>query len=380
MPFYFVIIDKKIIVTHNYSEQNAIARGDEISEINGISAHKIIETLLTVSRGDGNNSIGKRISNLNLIPEEDYKHALFDVYFPLFFPAVDSTRFSIKTKPSNGKQRKYTVKSVSPEQRKAAFERQFGRIPKFEKTWNYKLLDDKTARLKFGTFSFWNSDFKWQPYLESVFKDLQSKPNIKNLIIDIRGNEGGNGEIRDAILSYITAKPITGEYEAKICYSFLSVPDSLLKYLSTWDKTFKQPKKESDFALNELGLYQKKEGAAFEPITLNPNRFTGKVYLLTDAVNSSSTFDMAWTFQANKLGVVVGEPTGGTKRGLNGGQMFFLRLPNSKFEIDLPIIHYYHKGFADEGVTPDFVVRTTRADIQNGTDKQLEFALKIAAK
>lgn len=132
--------------------------------------------------------------------------------------------------------------------------------------------------------------------------------------------------------------------------------------------------------MNELGLYQKKAGAASDLITPNPNRFAGKIYSLTDAVNSSSTFDMAWTFQANELGAVVGEPTGGTKRGLNGGQMFFLRLPVSKFEIDLPIIHYYHKGVPDEGVTPDFVVRTTRADIQNGTDKQLAFALEMIAR
>lgn len=186
---------------------------------------------MTVSRGDGNNSGGKRLSNLNLIPEEDYQHAFFDIYFPLLFPVADSSCFSIKTKSSNGKTRNYVVAWISPEQRKAAFEREFGEIPKFEKTWDYKLLDDKTARLKFGTFSFWNSDFKWQSYLENVFKDLQSKPNVRNLIIDIRGNEGGIGEIRDRILSYITAKPVAGEHEAKICYRFLSVPDSLLKYL-----------------------------------------------------------------------------------------------------------------------------------------------------
>jgi len=81
-----------------------------------------------------------------------------------------------------------------------------------------------------------------------------------------------------------------------------------------------------------------------------------------------------------KLGVIVGEPTGGTKRGLNGGQMFFLTLPNSKFEIDLPIVHYYHKGFPDEGVMPDYVVETTREAIQNDQDRQLSFTLKMLVK
>lgn len=378
LPFYFVVLDGKIIITHNFSQQETIRRGDEILAVNNHPAKEIIEKLLTVSRGDGNNSLGKRRANLNLIPEEDYEHALFDIYFPLLFSA-DTSRYDVKINHSDGKRKNYSVESISPEQRKTTYEKQFGKIPKYEQTWEYKSLNDRTAYLKFGTFAFWNSDFKWQAYLENVFKDLQAKPLIKNLVIDLRGNEGGSGAIRDEILSYVASKPIVGEYEAKRCYASLRVPDSLLKYLSTWDKSFKQPKNEAEYKLNEIGLYEKQENTASDPILPKPNRFAGKVYLLTDAVNSSATFDMAWTFQANNLGTIIGEPTGGTKRGLNGGQMFFLTLPNSKFEIDLPIQHFYHKGFPDEGVIPDYIVRTTRKDIQNQKDRQLGFALsKIA--
>lgn len=379
LPIYFVILDGKIIVTHNFSANLQIKRGDEISAINGFSSKAIIEKLLTVSRGDGNNALGKRLANLNLIPEEDYDYALFDIYFPLFFPPK-SSRFALKINHSNGRRKNYSVDGVSAEQRKTAYEKQFGKIPKYEKTWDYKPLSEQTAYLKFGTFAFWNSDFKWQIFLENAFNDLQSKPEIKNLIIDLRGNEGGSGAIRDAILSYVASKPIVSEYEAKFCYQSLRVPDALLPYLSTWDKSFKQPKLEADFFLNEIGLYEKKEAAASDPILPKPNRFTGKVFLLTNAVNSSATFDMAWTFQVNNLGMIIGEPTGGTKRGLNGGQMFFLTLPSSKFEIDLPILHYYHKNFPDEGVTPDYVVKTAREDVQNNKDRQLEFTLKKIAE
>lgn len=379
LPLYFVILDRKIIVTHNFSGIAQIKRGDEISRINGFSAKEIIEKLLTVSRGDGNNSLDKRLANLNLIPEEDYGNALFDVYFPLFFPQK-SNQFDLEIKHSNGKRKNYPADGISPGQRKEAFEKQFGKIPKDEKTWNYKSLTDRTAYLKFGTFALWNSDFKWQIYLEDVFNDLQANPEIRNLIVDLRGNEGGSGEIRDAIISYIASKPIAGEDDAKLCYSSLSVPEPLLPYLSTWDKRFKQPKPEADFFLNEIGLYEKKTSAVTDPIIPKPNSFKGRIYLLTNAVNSSATFSMAWTFQANKLGTIIGEPTGGTKRGLNGGQMFFLTLPNSKFEIDLPVQHYYHKNVPDEGITPDYVIRTKREDVENNKDRQLEFTLKKIAE
>jgi len=378
LPLYFVVVDGRIIVTNNYSEDASIVRGDEIVAINGIKTSRIIEKLLSVSRGDGNNSIGKRLSNLNVIPGEDYGHSLFDIYFPLFFPA-SGERFALRIKHSNGKIVSASVRGVSADQRKAAFEKEFGPIAKSEQTWAARTLNDSTAYLKFGTFSFWNSNYDWKTDIANKFRDIRSKQGIKNLIIDIRGNEGGNGEIRDLILSYITPKQIRGEYDAKLCYRSLNVPDSLLPHLTTWDKHFKDPKDPGKYFMNEIGLYEKKDAEASEPIFPAPDRFAGQVYLLTDAINSSSTFDMAWAFQANKLGIIIGEPTGGTKQGLNGGQMFFLTLPNSKFEIDLPIQHYYHKGYPDEGVIPEYVVRTSPDDIRDKRDRQMEFALQLIA-
>jgi C-terminal processing protease CtpA/Prc len=155
------------------------------------------------------------------------------------------------------------------------------------------------------------------------------------------------------------------------------VPDSLLKYLSTWNKAFKQPKNDKDFVKNELDLYEKIENSISETISPQTTSFVGKVYLITDSTNSSSTFEMAKLFRKNNLGEIIGEPTGGTKQGLNGGEMFFLTLPNSKFEIDLPIVYWYHKGEPDEGVMPDFVIKKTTESIRSNRDMQLEFILKI---
>ncbi len=379
LPFYFVLIDGKIIVTHNISENTSIQRGDVITEINGVRAAKIIDKLLTVSRGDGNNSLGKRLNNINLLPEEVYGHALFDIYFPLLFQK-NSDQFTVAVTKFNGKRSKFKVSAITPEQKKSAYEKQFGKIPQAEETWEYKSLSEQTAYMKFGTFAFWNSDFQWKSYLETAFINLNSKPSVKNLIIDLRGNEGGNGEIRDEILSYITPKPTRGEFNSTNCYRSLKINDSLLPYLSTWDKRFKQPKNSDDFFMNEIGLYERKIGNSTAMVTPKPNRFKGNVYLLTDPVNSSSTFDMAWTFQENKLGKIIGEKTGGTKQGLNGGEMFFLTLPDTKFEIDLPILYYYVKNVPDEGVTPDYIVKTTLENVRNSVDSQLDFTMNLIAK
>ena len=58
--------------------------------------------------------------------------------------------------------------------------------------------------------------------------------------------------------------------------------------------------------------------------------------------------------------------------------MFFLRLPNSKIEIDIPLIGYYPlTEQPDEGLTPDIVVTKTLEDIANKKDLDLEKALEI---
>lgn len=78
------------------------------------------------------------------------------------------------------------------------------------------------------------------------------------------------------------------------------------------------------------------------------------------------------TVQQNKLATLVGQPTGGNQRGINGGAFFFLRLPNSKIEVDLPLIGYFPDGEpADAGLLPDLLIEPKVEDIARGVDTEL---------
>ena len=85
LPFYFQIVDGKIIVTENASGAN-LSKGSEIKKINNIPAKKIIETLFGVTKGDGRNTSAHRIQSIELTRFEAERYALFDWFFPLFFP------------------------------------------------------------------------------------------------------------------------------------------------------------------------------------------------------------------------------------------------------------------------------------------------------
>ena len=102
--------------------------------------------------------------------------------------------------------------------------------------------------------------------------------------------------------------------------------------------------------------------------------------MLIDAKNSSAGFETARNFKAARLGTLVGETTGGCQQGINGGEFFFLTLPNSGFELDLPLIYNYHPDKPDRGIDPDYEVHATQADIAAGRDAQLAKARAVLGK
>lgn len=113
----------------------------------------------------------------------------------------------------------------------------------------------------------------------------------------------------------------------------------------------------------------------------NPLLFKGKVYLLTSPANTSLAFYTAYQFQKQSIGIIIGEETGGNLNDINGGQILFLRLPNSKIEIDFPVMGAFALGDQpNSGVIPDVVVRTTYEDIIQNRDPQLAAVLRMIAK
>ena len=107
-------------------------------------------------------------------------------------------------------------------------------------------------------------------------------------------------------------------------------------------------------------------------------RFRGKVAVLIGPTCSSATFRFADLVQRNRLATLVGEPTGGNRRGINGGRYFFVRLPETGFEVDLPLVGYFPLSEEpDRGLDPDILVRPRLADMVAGVDPALAAAVKV---
>lgn len=78
----------------------------------------------------------------------------------------------------------------------------------------------------------------------------------------------------------------------------------------------------------------------------------------------------------------MGEPTGGNLRGINGGAFFFLRLPKTGLEIDLPLIGQFPANSLppDRGLLPDVLVQPTVADLAARRDAVMKAARQLSVQ
>jgi C-terminal processing protease CtpA/Prc len=376
LPLLIKVIDKKIIVTHNLSAQLQIKPGDEVVSINGKPTKIIIDSLLTVSRSDGKHGLKKKLDNIGITPYlvSKEKYALFDIYFPLFFgEQASAEQYEILIKShQNKKVTRYDLDLISKQMRQQRYQERFA-VESIQPTGSFKLISSQCGYLKIRDFSTKGWGKNYERYLDSIFIQLKTiKPS--QLIVDIRDNEGGDDEVRNKVISYLIAHP--AQHTIRRYYSFLKVPDRLMPYLQTWDPSFKTPKLASAYEKTKANLYYQRNENSTESILPNQNHFTGKVYLLTNATNSSSSFFMADILQENKAAKLVGEATGGTKQGINGGQLFFLYLPSSGMEVDIPLIYQAPiKERKDEGVKPNITVKTTASDLAAGIDAPINYLI-----
>jgi hypothetical protein len=363
LPFDFLWIGDAMVVTAD-PFATGISPGSRILAVNGRSASAILAALMPLARADGHNDAKRRRL---LSVQGDDRYETFDIFFSMLF---GQDRYQLTVEDPSGRRRTATVAGVSLAQRRTTAHAGVdasGDTP----VWTIERRGD-AALLSMPSWGLYDSKWDWRGWLDQAVDRLVAE-RVPRLVVDLRANEGGL-DCGNALAERLVNRETPFE-EVQRLVRYRTVPEDLRPVLDTWDRSFDHLGENATRISNRFLRFDA-QGDRVDPIRPRGTRYEGDVRVLIGPQNSSATFQFADFVRRNRLATLIGETTGGNRRGINGGCFYFVRLPATGLEADLPLIgRFPTTPQPDRGVKPDIAIPITRADIAKGTDGQLIRAL-----
>jgi hypothetical protein len=329
--------------------ESLIPNNSEIISINGIESKKIVNDIIACISGES----------------PDIRAGFGSNYFYFFlnklygmndsYKVIYNTDGKLETKEISGISYNTYMKRV-----KQDTTIQSSVIPS-----NYSLKlqpESNTAIIDFVSF---NNPQEFKVFIDSAFKQINTN-QIKNLIIDIRNNGGGNSAIGDEFFQYISKVPYTQNAKSKIRFSYWQKEKYRQQFLESQDSSWFKIKDIPDGSIDE------ETNTTTVELRENANRFKGKIYLLTSINTYSSAASFAQCFKHYKMGEIIGEETGGWI--IHYGNLVMASLPNTKMNLNISGTKWLEIGAKENdfhGTIPDIIVPS-----ENALDYTLELIKK----
>lgn len=325
LPFHIKAVGDRIYVYENLSPTN-IPRGSEILSINGRAASEIVKTLLKNLTADGYN--------------ETKKYQIMNNWFNgIFYNYVDnSNEFKITYKiVGEAKSKEASVSSIRDNKMDmTAMSIYF--IDRTDEEIYYGEIFDDYAVLTVKSYNI-NDLRKYKQYIYSFFEKLKGK-NIKNLVLDLRGNWGGAPAPAAFLYSYLNNKP--APYYSETPFLFFSYK---------W------------------------------PVVPAVNCFEGKLYTLIDGASFSTTGHQIALIKYHNIGSFIGEESGAAGTVTDLGRFVTLKNTGLRMYCATGVFKAAVSGMGEgRGIIPDYKATYTIEDYLKGRDLEKEAALELIKK
>jgi len=254
--------------------------------------------------------------------------------------------------------------------------------------YDFEMRDSlHTAILTIRTFEY-DADVASEAYenfINNAFRLLDENPQVRNLVIDLRNNNGGHYKNMFQLYRYLSDKDFRAVDSAwtKIGHT----PYEFDRYLAPASKGWKQPAIDSmlqgEFRRKNASLYayRSDKNGDYHP---QPNAFKGKVFILINPQVMSAASNFVSMLHTSGRATVVGEEMGGGYTAHNGFSDLTYILPNSKIPFQFFVVRvlYYGNRTKNKGPKqfPDYKIGLSYSDFMDYNDPQLNFVLDSLIK
>lgn len=333
-------IDGKAIITKvNKSKKDELPIGTEITKVNGLTTNQYI-----------NQNVRPYISTST-------QHILDDWSITYLLQDFIGSTFDLELKLPNGK-----IKSINLTHNKSEEKELY---PKENNDiFEFRLLEKDIAYIALNSFSSWD--------IMDLFSDkIPEIRKAKKLIIDLRKNGGGDGNIAREIIKYLTNDTIIYGSKSKsrenVSYykaigAYTKASDTLNNHWSKQAYLTYHDNYYFDFPYN-----------SYNTANMDIERIEMPTAILIGHNTASASEDFLIYADNQENMTKIGEPTFGST-----GQPMIFDLPNGGIGRVCTKKDTYPDGreFVGYGIKPDIEVKTKLSDYMENRDVVLEKAIK----
>jgi C-terminal processing protease CtpA/Prc len=372
LPFEVLVRAHKAWITTHLTDK--LNTGDEIISMNGIPIAEIIKHGYGLYCGDGYNETFKEL----FLSEYDGFEDVCNKYYhwaPPYQLSLRTKQGAIKTVSLTPPVKTDAVQS-SPEKTVDNYinwteAKNTGYLPlRF-------LKNSSTAWFVAKTYQYSDTVI-----YKEAFKQIHQH-GIKNLILDMRHNTGGDIRVATKLLTFLADGPFHVVANVKSRIPNPAVNNSE-KYFDTartasFNQSFKPGQKEGTYYHVD---FKPVFGQLLSTIAIDKtDHFGGRLFVLIDGATFSSAALFTSALKAQRKNTkFIGRETAGAEEGCDGGTIQHLTLPNTQIIIDFPWMRLdavARKPIHGRGIIPDYPVNYTPEDVVSKNDPDLKKALSL---